>query len=105
MSGLVGNASMNTPPAPKPFGTAKPEAVIANRPAPPALSFSMSLRVRRTLCCMLMPGPLVNDDRHRGQRPAGACAAGGDFLWGLWNPPPAPRGRARGAGGPRLLGG
>jgi hypothetical protein len=32
-----------------PRGTAKPLAVIANMPAPPALNFSMSLRVSRIL--------------------------------------------------------
>src|SRR5215210_2756672 len=50
---------MTTPPAPNPFGTAKPEAVRANRPAPPALNFNTSLRVRRTLSGALILLPLT----------------------------------------------
>src|SRR4051812_39696288 len=54
ISGLVGNASMYSlpppvPPPARPRGTAKPLAVSANMPAPPALSLSMSRRDRRIL--------------------------------------------------------
>src|SRR5215218_7462995 len=60
MSGLVGNASRYTEPdpeAPKPRGTASPDALSMNSPAPPALSFNMSRRVTRTFWLLLIALP------------------------------------------------